>query len=336
MGVRVHRHRLTPVIGGMTVAVTAAGGIVATTNVAPALAEPASAATPSAAAGAGVLQSCEAYFGFGKGDEGGALNVVEFDVADTNGDDGVDHAVPDDTEVVLVIETEDGTVECTPFEVTESDWDDEFAGAPVDIPFPGPGHYAYPSIAWEQEIGADPSSQVTSVAFRVGDIPTAHTLESPTGDRPLTDHYLSLADDSLDPRVYELIAADPDGGTSAADAFAAARATCAEEDLPEEDETDPDLIAAAQVLSDYLDQGGTITEVDCFDIFLLHSLSSYILAALDTSDYVENIRLSTPEPTSSTTSSTTSTTSTTSTSVPDGPGVSPAAKAVKAKPTFTG
>jgi hypothetical protein len=325
MGDRVQRRRLTPVVGGMTVAVTAAGAVVTTTHVAPALAAPATAdAMPGAAAGGAALESCEAYFGFGK--EEGAVNVVEFDVADVNGDDGTDHAVPDDTDVVLVIETEDGTIECTPYEVSESDWDDAFDG---EVPFPGPGHYAYPSVALEQEIGDDTTSQVTGVGFRVTTIPTEHTLESPTGTRPLTDHFVASDGPAPDPRALDVIEAG--AGTAAVDAFNAAWTKCFvdEEELTEPEREDPELVAAAQALVDYLG-GGDVSEVYCIGAEFAHFEVSFILGGIDTSDYVEDIRLSTPEPDPTTSSSTPS-----STPAPTAT-EAPAAQAVTANPTFTG
>ncbi|WP_436795259.1 hypothetical protein [Actinospongicola halichondriae] len=331
MSDRVHGHRMTSVVGGVTVAVTAVGAVVTTTNVAPALAEPAAVdATAGAAAGGGVLQSCEAYFGFGK--RAGGANVVEFDVADTNGEDGVDHAVPDDTGVVLVIEGEEGTVECTPTEITEQEWDEDdwYGGFLGDVPFPGPGHYAYPSVNLHQEV--TDIGPVLSVAFRVAGIPDEHTLESPTGMHLLDDHFIDFDSADPDQRALDLIAADADASASAA--FATAFAECWD-DNPVADETDADLIAAVEALDDFIFGGDSeYSEADCDDVWFLRDWASHRLAVLDAAQYLETISLSTPEPESTSTTSTP--TSTTSTSTPEDIDVSPAAEAVTSTPTFTG
>ena len=147
MNVRTRR-ALVPRVGGLTAAATGAAAMGPVAHLATAGAEQSGASLPMGTAGvtgAGAFESCSAYFGFGKGE--GVLGLVEFDVADVNGADPADHAVPADTGVVLVLEnTEGALLECTPFEVTEQQWIDEFEEVPELPGYPGPGHYAYPSV----------------------------------------------------------------------------------------------------------------------------------------------------------------------------------------------
>ena len=89
MDVRTRTRKLVPVVGGMTAAATAIGGLAAVAEMAPVGATPDGASAELGVAGivgAGVFESCDAYFGFGK-DEG-VLGVVAFDVADVTGPTG--------------------------------------------------------------------------------------------------------------------------------------------------------------------------------------------------------------------------------------------------------
>jgi hypothetical protein len=127
----------------------------------------------------GTLESCAAYFGYGK-------DIVEFDVDLTEGDaPGVLPAVGDGIEVVLVLANEAGdTLRCIPQEVGEEEWDEFWAAFPFPLPvpptWPGAGHYIYPAIG--NGIGTEITDfgEVTSVAFEVTSVEAPYTLVSPT------------------------------------------------------------------------------------------------------------------------------------------------------------
>lgn len=316
------RSKLTPLVGGITAAATAAGGMAAVAHVAPAGAADSSATSALGAAslqGAGVMESCSAYFGYGK--EQGAAALVEFDVVDVSGDDdGTDHAVEVDTDVVLVLENESGELlECVPEQVTEAEWIDSHGDDDLSPPFPGPGHYAFPSLALEQ--GPEDFGPVTSVGFRVVGIPALHDLVDPLGVKELVDPFLPPFDvflgDLIDQRVLDLL--DTEVGPAAAAAFEEAIIDCnAEEPI---DTTDPDLLAAARLLAERIGEDpDELTEVDCFAVGFLHVLTSLNRGIADSTSYVEVISLSAPV----------------APAPPATPPAPPAAAPVTAAPTFTG
>lgn len=317
------RNKLFPLVGGMTAAATAAGGMAAVAHVAPAGAADSSATSalgPATPAGeAGVLESCSAYFGYGKDDA--ALGLVEFDVADVNGADGADHGVDmdgdGDTDVVLVVEFDEaGTIECVPEELTEDMWDDEHGGDEGEIPpYPGPGHYVYPSVNIPRD-----GDQPLSAGFRVTGIPGEHTLVSPEDYHELDDVFLNIEDlffdGVMDPRVPAFLEAEL--GAPAADAFVAAFEACTSGGDP--DFTDTDLIDALLRLEEHTGietLPGDPTTGDCFDVEILSAFGSLYRGLWESVDYVEPIRLSVPED-------------------PAAPTPPPAAAPVTAAPTFTG
>ncbi|MGK2950668.1 MAG: hypothetical protein ACSLFP_19010 [Acidimicrobiales bacterium] len=316
------RNKLYPLVGGMTAAATAAGGMAAVAHMAPAGAEASSAATTLGAAsvqGAGAMESCSAYFGYGKADS--ALGLVEFDVADVNGADGADHGVDmdgdGDTDVVLVVEYEEaGEIECVPEELTEAMWDDEWAGDPAELPaFPGPGHYVYPSVNLPSE-----GDQPLSVGFRVTGIPGEHTLVSPEDYHELDDLFLDIEalffDGILDPRVPAFLEAEV--GTAASAAFVAAFDGCIDGPVPDLTGTDlRDALVRLDELTGFEQVPGDPEDTDCFDVAILNAFGSFYLSVWDSVDYVEEIRLSVPE-------------------APPAPTPPPAAAPVTAAPTFTG
>lgn len=311
--------RFMPVVGGVTAAATAVGAWAPAVQIAGAQPDGATASLGAAAArGAGVFESCSTYFGFGK-DEG-VLEVVAFDVADQNGADGVDHAVPDDVGVVLVLETtEGGTIECTPVEVTEEEWDDEYGGAPYPE-WPGAGHYAYPSVNLQGEIEELPAyGEVTDVGFRVTGIPGGHTLVSPEDVQALVQHYLDLEElfdeGIIDPRVLALIDAEA-GATAAAD-YEAFFSECYTSEETVDPSTDPDVIAAVEAVIAYFEgEPDELTEVECFQAAIVNVQASELLAAFATTEYTEQIVLALPE-------------------APE-PEPAPAAQPATAAPQFTG
>jgi hypothetical protein len=308
----------------------------------------------------GTYESCAAYFGFGKYDNG-ALDIVEFDVADTNGDDGAAHAVDADTQVVLVLSNEAGDhLECAPVEVTETMWNDamddldlNYLGFSPDHPlpsWPGPGHYIYPSVNLEPYVsgsGAEPGTDfgaVTAVDFEVTSIPDGHTLVSPTGLQPLAVHYPGRGDSPSsvdDPLVSAYLTATVDA--SAAAAFSTALEACG----PEGDGTadfDDDLVAAVNALEVYRGYEPSDPEwIDCSSVVHLNGEASFQLDLSDTVNYVEPIRLALPEqPTTTTTMPSTTVPPTTKapvTSTTTPASVAPqatAARPVNATPAYTG
>lgn len=339
----VRARKIAPVVGGVTAAATAVGAFVPATQVAVAAPDHAAGATsPLGLAQDGTFESCSAYFGFGKE---GAMNSVAFEVSDAEGDDAGDHAVPDDVQVVLVVETDDleggtDTIRCTPEEVTEAEWDAWLADMevfPFSLPaYPGPGRYAYPSVSlspWIEGYG-----EVTSVSFEVVGYPTDHTLISPVEPRELFDPFAlfaitdepvaALISEELLEHVVQIVEAGP--GVAAAEAIRSAVETCQAFEGDPEDQTfvvDDDLEAAIMELLEYsgfdLDLVGEIPEeIDCYFVLGIPGLVqvSDDLARLAT--YTEPIVLAGPvqEPTPTT-------------AAPTAPG---GAQPVTATPRYTG
>ena len=282
---------------------------------------------PTARAGDGTYESCAAYFGFGKRSDG-VLDIVSFDVADDNGTDGVAHAVPTDTQVVLVLENAEGDqLQCAPVEVTEDMWNDAMddldlnaVGISPEHPlpsWPGPGHYIYPTVNFEPYItgsGTEPGTDfgvVTSVGFAVTSIPDGHTLVSPTGVQPLEVHYpgggdgYTSVDDPL-LRAYLTSAV----GADAAAAFSGALLACGPDGSYSIDPSG-DLLAAIRALETYRDYEHLDPEyLGCSDVRQLNGEVSFQLDLSDTVNYVEPIRLALPEQPTTTTTTTMPTTST--------------------------
>lgn len=265
----------------------------------------------------GTYESCAAYFGFGKYD--GGLDIVDFDVSDDSGDDGATHAVDVDTQVVLVLTNAAGDeLECTPFEVTETMWDEamddldlNMLGFSPDHPlpsWPGPGHYAYPTVNFEPYVaggGVEPGTDfgtVTGVSFRVTSIPDGHTLTSPTGVRSLAVHFPGGGDGSTlveDPLVIDYLTST--AGAAAAAAFSAALLSC------DSDTTGPapgppagappvfdtDLAAAVNALNVFRGYGpDDPAAMACWMVEQLNGEVSLQLGIGDTPNYLERIILS--------------------------------------------
>lgn len=341
---------MLPMVGAATAATTMFATILPMVHSAGASGEqPKTDSTRAGDPGDGTYESCSAYFGFGKSDAT-AIDVVSFDVADTNGADGTSHAVPDDTQVVLELTNESGdTLRCTPVEVTEEEWDDLYyyegwVPDPAVTAWPGPGHFVYPSLAyspWIEDFGT-----VTGVSFLVDGIPAGHSLVSPLDTVPLVQHqtndgsYQTTVDS---PWVEGMI--DDAAGPAASGAFSAALASCAYEEDPLDT---PDLRAAMNALYEYFGWGEFDPEWDiyCNEITNLNAEASFTTGLAATATYTEAIRLALPE-----TTTTTSTTLPDETTVPSstlapvttGPtttvapaATAPAATAVTATPAYTG
>lgn len=310
--------RMVPAAGAATLAATAVAGWAPLAPAATAQTVDGSGdLAPGSRALDGTYESCSAYFGFGKDES--AVDVVDFDVADSNGSDGVGHDVDTDTNIVLVLTNDDGaTLECLPEEITEDQWDDEMAyianyfGDDVSLPaWPGPGRYAYPTLSAEPYI--DDFGTVASVGFRVAGVPDGHTLVSPTGVVPLTQHFAlapwTLQSLEQDPRVLDHVE-DALGAQARADLVAAYDA-CSE-DLGAE--LDPAPIAAMDHLmrlAGYDWNAGEEAEWTCYDLRYLTPETSYILAVHATAAYQAPIVLALPvEETTTTTTEVTTTTTT--------------------------
>jgi hypothetical protein len=278
----------------------------------------------------GTYEACSAYFGLGK--DAGVLDVAAFDVADQNGADGIHHAVPTDTQVVLVLKNSQGdTLECTPPEITKSEWDDAMSGIDSTLPvsttlpaWPGPGHYAYPSLASDPSI--DGFGTVTDVGFEVTTIPAGHTLVSPTGVEKLTQHYVIPFNDGptlqVDPRVLAFVQTHVD--QAARDALAAAFTGC--DDDAQVDFSEEHLKAAMDAFVTYL-TGSPGQGYTCSDLALMNPEMSLLLGLQQSIAYTEHIVLKLPEPT---------TTTSTSTTVGGTAPVADAATPIPASPNFTG
>lgn len=326
-----------PVVGAVTAAATVVGTWAPVSQASPAAgtrdaAQKAKAADP----GDGTYESCDAYFGLGKRE--GVMDIVSFDVSDQNGDDGIDHAVDTDTEIVFVLTNgELETLECIPSEITEAEWNAFIDEAREDMPdettlpsFPGPGHYAYPTL--DQFNSIEGFGEVNSVDFAVSSIPGDHTLISPIGLTPLIQHYFSWSPGSADPRVLDYVEAE-----AGADARAALLAALAEEGCDDAD-ISPALVAAMDVLRSYTGVSATDYPDRCFTAYYLYDVSSFVLALDATLGYVEPIVLEAPEvPTEPTvpeptTPETTVPTDEGAAQVPASPGATP----VAAVPDYTG
>ena len=96
----------------------------------------------------------------------------------------------------------------------------------------------------------------------------------------------------VDPRVLDLIEAE--ASAAAATAYADALAACeAEEPI---DGTDADLLAGAMVLSDLIDYfADPPTEVECFDVHLMHAAGSTFIGVFESVENTESITLSVAE-----------------------------------------
>jgi hypothetical protein len=287
---------------------------------------------PAQAGSDGVFESCSAYFGLGK--DGGVMDVVDYDVSDQNGSDGVDHSMPGDTQVVLVLTSDSGeTLECAPVEITEEAWAEAMDQVNIGMsegqtlpPWPGPGHYAYPTVSfqpWIEDFGT-----VVDARFRVASIPDGHTLVSPTGVAPLVQHFPFWPETDgfyvADQRVFDLVAAG--SSPAAASAFAQVLAACEAGDEPD---FTPDAIAGVNVVRAYRDQfPWEQQDGQCFSLGISHSETSVLLGLEATIAYTEPIVLAVPDET---------TTSTTPITTPDPskPGAT-AARPIVAAARFTG
>lgn len=283
----------------------------------------------------GTFESCSAYFGFGKGV--GVLDVVDFDVTDAEGTDSADHSVESDTPVVLVLENETGDeLECSPFEVSESQWttamNDTYVGAHGMPAWPGPGHYAYPSIAFDPLI--DGFGMVTAVGFRVVGTPADHTLVSPTGVAPLVQHHIDVWDPATDLDATRLAAfLTATVSDTARDSFLASFERCAADEWPFEFDSDglEALNAINEELGEPLIDPGNVDEVGCFEVMTATEVMELVLGVEATIGYREPIVLAAAgAPTTTTTLAPTETT------VAPGGGDPTPAQPIVADPAYTG
>lgn len=332
---RVKKLMALPAAGLVATGATAASPLVAAVGSAPA---PEQGVPVPRQAGPGTYESCSAYFGLGK--DGGVLDVVEFDVADQNGDDGVAHGVPADTQVVFVITDDTGaTVECVAPEVTEEAWAEAMNQVNVYLPagqslpaWPGPGFYAYPSVNFNADV--EGLGNVVDVQFRVDSIPGGHTLVSPPGSPQLVQHFPVAYEWGTsyapDPRVVAFLT--PRSSAASVSAFQAALGAC-------EAGTEPDWAPALPAINAMFAYRGdsplTADEAQCWDVSLRYAETSVLLGLDATVAYSEPIVLALPEEPTTTTTTTTTGPVAPSTSTPVGPIAGPATP-IAAPATFTG
>jgi hypothetical protein len=296
-------------IMGSAAAVAAGGALAAVAEATPAVPEAGDGSFGSLGGAPGTFESCDAFFGFGK-------ELVAFHVVDQNGADGIPHAVPSDsevvpgdTQVVFVLEDEDGDpLECTPVEVSEDEWDFMADNGPFPNfpPYPGPGHYVYPSIERGASIDQGDFGRVEFVGFRVVDVPTGHTLVSPTGTEELLQSQLDPdaldSFDQVDPRTLDHITTAE--GAAAAGAFDDAVDAC---------DDDPDAVLSGDDLADAVAAiealiGADYGAVDCNDIGSMNRDASILLGLQESIAYTETITLALPQVAASTTVAPTTTT----------------------------
>lgn len=294
MQIKGRSTRVVLPLAGSAAAVVVGGAFATVAEAAPAAPEGDAGTFGSLRGVPGQFESCEAFFGFGK-------ELVAFDVVDQGGPDGVAHAVPSDTQVIFVLEDQEGDVlECLPEELTEADYDDFFSGAPFTPPaFPGPGHYVYPSIELGENIDQGDFGQVDFVGFRVGTIPAGHTLVSPPGTEELDQSQLDgpalLFLDTTDPRTSAHIEAV--AGAAAADAWDAIIPACdADSGTAVAGDDIEDAIAALDALT-----GSDSDALECGDVQDLNLEASIVLGLQQSIAYTETITLSLPVQATSTT-----------------------------------
>lgn len=328
-----------PIAGVATLATTAIGGFTATAQAAPAAPVEDPDGTSLQHEGAdshGTYESCAAYFGLGK-DDFSAIDIVGFDVADESGTDGATHGVGADTHVVFVLTNELGeTLECEPEEVTQEAWDTAMddlyltwtEGQPAPA-WPGPGHYPYPSIAFDPFV--EDFGEVVDVAFRVTGVPAGHELISPTGLHTLDQHHIIGWDGyatTADPRVLDLV--EERAGADARAAFASVLAAC-------EEDSDADFSSDAVLALDALTEFRGLEPEDepaCWNLTQRNAEVSFVLGLQVSISYSEPIRLALPAQETTTTTTTApagGVVAATPTTTP-----APAATPVSATPRFTG
>jgi hypothetical protein len=290
----IARGKLLPVVGAVTAAATTVAGF---TPMVVASAQPAAPASDGFDAAAepaadGVYESCSAYFGFGK-DEG-ASDLVEFQVGvDGTGPGPAPTVENGGVEVVLVIENDEADVlVCVPEAVTPEQWAGEYGdGLFLNLPpYPGPGHYIYPSVGLGLEI--EGFGLVTDVGFVVTGIADGYTLTSPEGIEPLaavfSNPFLDLDSGNLDPVVLGII--DDEAGPDAVAAYVTAIEGCILE-VPVEPTQSAELTAAAEALLDFIGVEEEFGDVDCSDAAGLYFISSLLVDVYGTTVNSESIVL---------------------------------------------
>ncbi len=223
----------------------------------------------------GTYESCSAYFGYGKNEDGAALELTTFPVTVEGGTPSGEAPTVENGEidVVLVLTDTDGNeLRCVPEEVTEAEWDETWGAVPFIAPaFPGAGHYVYPDVGSDEvdegpvEIVVEPLEPLVnspaafgdlgpleSVGFEVVGVPDGYTLVDPVTTTALPQVFAELGFSDIEASlasVVALVAAVV--GPEEAAAYQTAIESCIETDEPTNAD-DPDLLAAAQGLVDFL------------------------------------------------------------------------------------
>ena len=328
-------------VGVATATVTTFAGLAPAVSVAGATDGDGSNLTAAEPTTDGTYESCSAYFGYGKNDDGVALELTTFPVTVEGGTPAGEAPTVENGEidVVLVLTDTDGNeLRCVPEEVTEAEWDEIWGDVPFIVPaFPGSGHYVYPDVGSDDvdegavEIIAEPLvnspavfgdlGPLESVGFEVVGVPEGYTLVDPVTQTLLPQVFAGNIDEAeILAGVVALVGTL--AGPDAAAAYATALAFCIDEEGPPPNADDPALLAAVQALADLLIPGNEFTSpIDCGDVVETTIASLVYLLVQTTIDTESPITVSLPVPDEPTT---------TTTGAP-----APAAAAV-VTPTFTG
>lgn len=285
----------------------------------------------------GTYESCSAHFGYGKESNNSVLELTTFPVkveggtpagpAPTVENGGID--------VVLVIEDVNGDqLQCVPEQVTEQEWNATWGDTPFNFPpFPGPGHYAYPSVSPDAGPAALEPAALTdldtleSVTFEVVGVPEGYTLVDPVGPSLLPQVFAGHFPVDLERLAVQTEAViEESAGSDAAAAWSTAIDFCiAGEggDLPNAD--DPALVNALQALVDFaiVEPTEVTAPVTCDDLEGPLLISAFVLFVQASADTESPITVSLPLPDVPTTTTTTTT-------------APPAAEAAVVTPSFTG
>jgi hypothetical protein len=286
----------------------------------------------------GTFESCSAYFGYGKNEEDAVLELTTFPVAVEGGTpEGPAPTVENGgIDVVLVIEDVDGNeLRCVPEEVSEDDWDDTWGGTPINFPpYPGPGHYPYPSegsggdeefeeIVVDEILGTPAAigdlGEIDQVSFEVVGVPEGYTLVDPVAATPLPMILDETFGGGLEGLIDE-VAAEVAllAGPEAAAAWTVAINACSTEVEPPNADS-PELLAAIQALADEIFVSPPTVEspVSCGELGETFFVTAFVLAVRATIANESPITVSLPVPSPTT-------------------AAPPAAAAVEVTPAFTG
>ena len=232
-------------------------------------------------------------------------------------------------DVVLVLTDIDGKqLRCVPQEVTKAEWDATWGpGAipiQVNIPaWPGPGHYAYPSIppanmTTASRVGAlgplvqSPAAfggigDLASVGFEVTSVPDGYTLVAPVQTQTLPQTFYNFFStyfggpgSQLSPPPQALQVIEAAAGAAGVAAYTEALNVCVGFSGNPRNADDPDLVAAVQALADFVVRPGQFpvieAPVSCDEVTQAYIYSVFIFAVEATIATKSPITVSLPVP----------------------------------------